>query len=145
MSVKAFAMAIALGLAAGPALAAPACPATFEAFLRKFTDDRAAQFAATAARIDDLHIEDRDPEPVPVTLNVSKNNLVFPIILSRAEQKRLGLEMEIRDATGPKPEVRLQQGEGDWVVVYKFEKRGCWILVAREIGRFDIYGEFQPP
>jgi hypothetical protein len=134
MSMKAIAAALALALTAGPALAAPApaCPATFEAFLRKFTDNKAFQFASTAARIDDLTVEERDDEPVPSTINISKNNLVFPIIQSAAEQKRLGLDMEIRNATGPKPEVKLQQGESDWVVVYKFERRACWVLVARE-------------
>ena len=132
--MKTFVAGLALALAAGPALAAPApvCPATFEAFFKKFTDDRTFQFAATAPRIDDLTVEERDDEPVPVTMNLSKNNLVFPIVQSSAEQKRLGLEMEIREATGPKPEVKLQQGESDWVVVYKFEKRACWVLVARE-------------
>jgi hypothetical protein len=134
MSMKALAGALALALTASPALAAaaPACPATFEAFLKKFTDDRAFQFAATAARIDDLTVEERDDEPVPSSINISKNNLVFPIIQSSAQQKKLGLDLEITDGDGPKPEVKLQQGESDWVVVYKFERRACWVLVARE-------------
>jgi len=130
--MRAAAAILAMTLGAGPAAAAPVCPTTFQAFLKKFTDDRTFQFAATAARIDDSHVEDGDPEPVSVKMNLSKNKLVFPIIQSTAEQKRLGLEMEVRDAGSLKPEVKVQKADTDWVVLYKFEKRACWVLVARE-------------
>jgi len=132
MKMKALVLAAALALTASPTLAATTCPATFEAFLRKFTEDRLFQFNATAARIDDSHVEDGDPEPVSVKMNISKNNLIYPIIESSAERKRLGLDLEISDAAGPRPEVKVQKADTDWVVLYKFEKRACWVLVARE-------------
>lgn len=118
-----------------PAAAATGCPASdFAGFLKAFADDAAVQRAYTAVPLTADYIDaTAEPEPATVTESLQGDALVFPVMPSRREQQRDGMEQRLATLPGGGQEVTLATRDSDgYQLRFRFETRGdCWQLVRK--------------
>ena len=68
-----------------------ACPADFDAFLARYSEDAAFQREFTAPVVIQTHVEDAEPETRTVTESKPADTLVYPALLGRAKREAQGL------------------------------------------------------
>lgn len=115
------------------ASAAQACPdADFDAFLKRFESSADVQRAATAdplvmSRID----RDAEPEPAPVTRQVAKGDVEFPVLADSATRQAEGSALLVRDMLAKTERVVVVARPGtDAQVRLVFNAMPCWTLTA---------------
>lgn len=114
--------------------AAPAqCPdADFDAFLKRFEASADAQRAAstdplTMSRID----PDAQPEPAPVTRQVAKAEVKFPVLAAAATRTSEGAALRVQDTLAKTQRVVVvSRPDSGAQMRFVFDATPCWTLTA---------------
>ncbi|WP_309893356.1 hypothetical protein [Archangium sp.] len=120
---------LALTIAGCAAPPVASCPADFDAFLARYSEDAAFQREFTAPVVIYTHVENVEPEPRPVTEHRPADTLVYPSLLSRAKREAQGLNGMKVTAEARRAVVTLWQEDTDYQLSYRFERDSCWRLV----------------
>lgn len=111
--------------------AAPAnCPdADFDHFVQRFSADIAAQEKATADPLTMIQLDpNAQPEPAPVTRQVPRAEVEWPVIPNLEAARNGGREVVVSDDAGGRKVLVRTPDTGDQQVYY-FAQRPCWTLV----------------
>lgn len=117
------------GTAADASTAATSCPdADFDAFLKRFSADTAAQKAATADPLTMVRIDpEAQPEPAPFSRQVALSQVQWPVMpdldAARADKREV-----VISGQGEQREVLVRTPDTDDQQVYTFAARPCWTL-----------------
>lgn len=122
----------------GPASAAastppaPAChDADFDAFLKRFEASIDAQRAATADPLAMSSIDpDAQPEPAPVTRQVPRAQVPFPVMAGAAGRRAEGSELRIEEVAKTERVVHVGLPDSGAQVRLVFDAIPCWTLTA---------------
>lgn len=112
----------------------PACPSqNFEVFLDAFADDIALQRAFVHDPLENESVDaNAEPEPKPVTRQLERKNLSFPLMPSTQQQRSDGLQRSMT-ASGPdEMQVKLAKGDSDYQMTLVFRHDDCWTLYRKQ-------------
>lgn len=113
--------------------AALKCPAyDFAKFSREFTESVDVQKAFTKYPLLRTWLVDGPLEPVEERGYFEESKLEFPIIPNAAERLRDGLRMDVTDRTSASAKLMVWIDDTDAMIIYHFEKHGCWYLTKKE-------------
>jgi hypothetical protein len=115
--------------------AAIQCPGIdFLEFIQKFSEDRQMQHDFTHDPLKKQYVNaDAEPDPKMILQTMTKDQVIFPIMLSKNEQKKLSFELRIEEISSSHPKVILAKPDTDIVVMYFFYKtKSCWELIRVE-------------
>lgn len=107
-----------------------ACPSRdFHIFFRDFTEKIEIQRTFTsfplAKQVLDLHVE---PEPKPIQLSLSRNQVSFPLLPDRQHRKLRSLDLKLDELSPAHSRVTLKRADTDYQILYFFSLRECWYL-----------------
>lgn len=119
-----------LAALANPAMAAgSACPSTdFPTFLARFADDPTLQreFVSDPLQSDSLDTE-ADPEPKPVSRQLSKAEVSVPLMPTLQEQSDWHLQHHV-EIKGNEAQLTLRGEDSDYLLNLYFRLSDCWRL-----------------
>lgn len=129
-AVTAPATASAAAAQADPAPAANCPDADFNAFLQRFEANAEAQRATTAdvVTMDSIDV-DALPEPKPISKQVPRAELKFPVMPAPGQRQAEGLQQTVRETAPGKWEVKLAVADSGVQTRFSFEAKPCWTLV----------------
>lgn len=109
----------------------PKCPdADFASFLKRFESSADVQRVSTARVVTMDSIDgNAQPEPMPVTRQVPRTEITFPIMLGPERRKREGLESTVTEFGPVEREVRHGVPDSGVQVRFNFQATPCWTLV----------------
>jgi hypothetical protein len=122
---------LALALAGCATARDSACPADFDAFFGRFSEDAAFQREFTSPTV---VTTDYDPAGTPETTisRKARSELSFPVLPDARQRAAEGMRVRT-EQQGERTHVRISLPDIDAMLVdYVFERRGCWALVRIE-------------
>lgn len=117
--------------ASAAASPAPTCPdADFQSFLKRFEASVDVQRASTAQVVTMDSVDgNAQPEPAPVTKQVPRADITFPVLPDPERRKAEGLEETLTELGPVEWEVKHAVPDSDAQVRFKFQATPCWTLV----------------
>lgn len=106
--------------------------ADFDAFLKRFEASADAQHAASADPLTMSRIDpDAQPEPAPVTREVAKAEVKFPVLAAAATRKSEGAVLRVQESLAKTHRVVEVSGPDSGAQMrFVFDAIPCWTLTA---------------
>jgi hypothetical protein len=124
-------LAALIALPLTPASAATvACPAQdFDSFLKHFANDIAVQKAFVSIPLQSDSIDpEAEPEPAPVSRQLDKAQIQFPLMPNEQQQRKQGLSLSKTASSADQVTLKLTKADTDYQLSLFFRHQDCWML-----------------
>jgi hypothetical protein len=114
-----------------PASAAQvACPAQdFDSFFKHFANDVAVQKAFVSVPLQSDSIDpEAEPEPAPVSRQLDKAQIAFPLLPNEQQQRKQGLSLSKTVSATDQVSIKLSKADTDYQLTLFFRHEDCWML-----------------